>query len=267
MPIDINNLRAEKGGDPEKWREHCRKRFKPVELVDRVIALDADWRRAQFELEQVRKEVGAQQKRVAELKKGGAAKAAEADAAVAAMADLKASVPAHEAAADAVKEQLERELAKVPNEVDPSVPVSKNEDDNVVVRQWGECATREGLLNHHELLAMIDGYEAERGVGVAGHRAYFLKGVGLLLNQALINYGLSFLMAREYTPLQPPFFMNKEAMAGIAQLEDFDEQLYKVRAGAGPGGGGLASAIGCGRSHAFLRTTHPTGPVRRRRRR
>ncbi len=63
---------------------------------------------------------------------------------------------------------------------------------------------------------------------MAGHRGYFLKGPGLLLNQALINYGLSFLGARDYTPLQPPFFMNRDAMAGVAQLSDFDEQLYKV---------------------------------------
>ena len=231
MPIDINLIRADKGGNPEAWREHCRKRFKPEALVDNVIALDQDWRKAQFALEQLRRDIGVQQKAVAELKKAGAAKAAEADAAVAAMAGLKARVPTLEAEADAVKARLEKELDKIPNEVDASVPVSKNEDDNAVVRQWGECATKDGLLNHHELLAMIDGYEAERGVGVAGHRAYFLKGVGLLLNQALINYGLSFLMAREYTPLQPPYFMNKEAMAGIAQLEDFDEQLYKVNCG------------------------------------
>ena len=214
---------------------HC---SKPVELVDNVIALDVEWRKLQFGLEQARKEIGAQQKAVAELKKAGAPKAAEADAAIAAMAALKASVPALEAGVEDVKSRLERELNKVPNEVDPSVPVSKNEDDNAVVRAWGECATREGLLNHHELLHMIDGYEPERGVGVAGHRAYFLKGLGLLLNQALINFGLAFLMKRSYTPLQPPFFMNKEAMAGIAQLEDFDEQLYKVHCG----GGGSAAA-------------------------
>jgi seryl-tRNA synthetase len=65
-------------------------------------------------------------------------------------------------------------------------------------------------------------------VAVSGHRGYFLTGMGLLLNQALINYGLAFLMEREYVPVQPPYMMNKEAMAGIAQLEDFDEQLYKV---------------------------------------
>ena len=204
-----------------------------MELVDNVIALDVEWRKRNFELEQCRKDVGAQQKAVAELKKAGAAKAAEADAAVAAMGALKARIPVLEEGVDAIKAQLERELNKVPNEVDASVPVSKDEEHNVVVRQWGACETREGLLHHHELLAMIDGYEPERGVGVAGHRAYFLKGFGVLLNQALINYGLSFLLRRAYTPMQPPFFMNKEAMAGIAQLEDFDEQLYKVHCGSG----------------------------------
>jgi len=75
---------------------------------------------------------------------------------------------------------------------------------------------------------MIDGYEPEAGARIAGHRGYFLKGVGLLLNQALINYGLAFLTKRGYTCLHTPFFMNKDVMAKTAQLADFDEQLYKV---------------------------------------
>jgi seryl-tRNA synthetase len=63
-----------------------------------------------------------------------------------------------------------------------------------------------------------------------GHvsRGYYLIGDGVLLNQALINYGLSFLLPRGYTPLQTPFFMNKEAMSAVAQLAQFDEELYKV---------------------------------------
>ena len=123
----------------------------------------------------------------------------------------------------------DKALDAVPNELDPTVPVSKDEKDNIIVAMHGTCrASEPSLLHHHELLAMIDGYESERGVAVAGHRAYFLKGVGVLLNQALINYGLAFLSAHGYTPLQPPFFMNKEVMAGVAQLEDFAEQLYKV---------------------------------------
>jgi len=60
-----------------------------------------------------------------------------------------------------------------------------------------------------------------------------LQGCGVMLNQALINYGLSFLSTRGYTPLQPPFFMKKEIMAETAQLSEFDEALYKVVAGDG----------------------------------
>jgi seryl-tRNA synthetase len=123
----------------------------------------------------------------------------------------------------------DKKVGHIGNIVHESVPVSNNEDDNKVVATWGEkkspCAKP---LHHHELLWMIDGYEPQRGVDVAGHRAYFLKGAGVLLNQALINFGLAFLMRKSYTPIQPPFFMRKEVMSETAQLEEFDEALYKV---------------------------------------
>jgi seryl-tRNA synthetase len=66
------------------------------------------------------------------------------------------------------------------------------------------------------------------GADVAGGRGYFLKGNGVLLNQALINFGLAFLGMRGYTPMQTPFFMRKEIMGKCAQLAQFDEELYKV---------------------------------------
>jgi seryl-tRNA synthetase len=71
--------------------------------------------------------------------------------------------------------------------------------------------------------------EFDRGQSIAGHRGYFLKGVGVLLNQALINYGLSFLSNYNYTPLQPPFFMKQSIMKETCQLSDFEENLYKVQ--------------------------------------
>ena len=88
---------------------------------------------------------------------------------------------------------------------------------------------KKDCLSHHEVLARIEGYEPERGAKIVGHRGYFLKRWGVYLNQALINYGLEFL-EREggYTPLQTPQFMNKDYMAKTAQLEQFDEELYKV---------------------------------------
>jgi seryl-tRNA synthetase len=83
-------------------------------------------------------------------------------------------------------------------------------------------------LTHDDLLWRIDGYEPTRGQNVAGHRAYFLKNAGVLLNQALINYAFAFLSKRNYGILQPPFFMKKDVMSTIAQFDDFDEQLYKL---------------------------------------
>lgn len=63
---------------------------------------------------------------------------------------------------------------------------------------------------------------------MAGGRGFYLKGAGLLLNQALINFGLQFLVKRNYEPMQTPFFMRKDIMGKCAQLAQFDEELYKV---------------------------------------
>lgn len=93
--------------------------------------------------------------------------------------------------------------------------------ENVVVEKR-DC------LSHHEVLTRLDGYDPERGVKIVGHRGYCLTGYGLFLNLALVNYGLEFLFNKGYKPNQPPHFMLKDAMAKTAQLEQFDEELYKV---------------------------------------
>ena len=68
------------------------------------------------------------------------------------------------------------------------------------------------------------------GAKIAGHRGFFLTNDGVDLNQALVSYGLDFLRKKGYKKIQPPFFMNKEQMGKTAQLEQFDEELYKVTA-------------------------------------
>lgn len=90
------------------------------------------------------------------------------------------------------------------NIVHDSVPVSNNEDNNSVIRTWGNKSSIKvnstlGACHHHEILSMIDGYDAKRGSKIAGHRGYFLKGYGQLLNMALCSYGLQFLMKKGYT--------------------------------------------------------------------
>ena len=134
---------------------------------------------------------------------------------------------------EACDKEVQSKLRKIGNIVHQTVPVSNDEKDNGIVKLWGELRKdTESLKHHHELLHMLDAYDLPRGVGVAGHRGYFLKGVGVLLNLAVINYGIEFLRKRNYTALQTPFFMNKGVMAHTAQLEQFDEELYKVVGGA-----------------------------------
>lgn len=224
MPIDINRLRKERGGDPDAVRADQQKRFMDVDLVDKVVALDEEWRRKQGEVETISMKMNALQAQIKELSKAKQDFKAISDERKA----LAALLPEQKKEADALKLVVDAELTKIGNTVGDDVPISNNEDDNVVVKQWGTPIQKEGLHFHHEVLHRIDGYEPERGVNVAGHRAYFLTGYGFLLEQALMSYATAFLMKNQYKMLKPPFFMNKEMMSAVAQLDDFDEQLYKV---------------------------------------
>ena len=132
-------------------------------------------------------------------------------------------------------EILTSTYSKIGNIVHESVPISNDEANNKVESTWGTVDKSfvipnkgvPGKAHHHEILEWIDGYDPKRGNKIAGHKGYFLKGPGFLLNQALQLYGIHFLQEREFLPIQPPYFMKKDVMAETAQLDDFDEQLYK----------------------------------------
>ncbi|PWA61360.1 Seryl-tRNA synthetase [Artemisia annua] len=222
--LDINLFREEKGYNPEIIRESQRRRFKPVEIVDEIILLDREWRQRQFELEQLRKYFNKLNKEVAKLRiSGGDASAKMQDA-----DRNKDSIAAKDAEVQEAKAALFEKLEKVGNLVHDSVPVSKDEENNAVVRTWGEKRVEPKLKNHVDLVELLEIADLKKGANVAGGRGYYLKGVGVRLNQALINFGLDFLEKKGYTALQTPFFMRKDIMAKCAQLAQFDEELYKV---------------------------------------
>jgi seryl-tRNA synthetase len=163
--------------------------------------------------------------------------------------ELKAGVAAAEAAAATAEKARDAELGGIGNIVHESVPTSADEADNAVVSTWGQPRSPpttggpEGgpLLSHVDLVARLDIVDLEAGVSVAGGRGYFLKREGVLLNQALIQAALAHGVLRGATPIQTPFLMTASAMAGCAQLSQFDEELYKV-----PGGSTAARGLGGG---------------------
>lgn len=229
--LDINLFRVEKGGNPELIRESQRRRNASVELVDEIIALDQQWIKLRFEVDEMNKEARQLQNQIAEKMKAKE----DASALVAERAEVNKRKDERTLLMDETEKLRNKKLVTVGNIVHDSVVVSKDEKDNDVVRFWWpegqEPKKLEGGLAHHQILARLEGYDPERGAKVVGHRGYFLRGVGVRLNQALINYGMDFLTKRGYTLLQTPFMMLKEQMGKCAQLEDFDEQLYKVTTG------------------------------------
>lgn len=225
--IDLFDFVTDRGGDPKKIKESQRRRYAPEEAVDEVIAMYEEARRARYEVSQINSELNALQKEIGKRKKN---KENASD-----LMEQKGALENRKREAEelAVKKELQRDrkIGMIGNYVHDSVPVSNNEDDNALIRTWAPenvTVEKRNCLSHHEVLTRLDGYDPERAVKIVGHRGYCLTGYGLFLNLALVNYGLEFLFNKGYRPNQPPQFMLREWMAKTAQLEQFDEELYKV---------------------------------------
>ncbi|KAL1534744.1 serine--tRNA ligase [Salvia divinorum] len=222
--LDINLFREEKGGDPEKIRESQRRRFADVKIVDEVIELDKAWRQRQFLLDGLKAHRNKMSKEMARLKISGG----DANEFKGSLDENKELTAQKEAEVQEALTALQLKLGSIGNLVHDSVPVDNNEDNNVVIRSWGEKRIEPKLKDHVELVELLGIADLKKGANVAGSRGYYLKGDGVWLNQALINFGLDFLEKRRYTLLQTPVFMRKDIMARCAQLAEFDDQLYKV---------------------------------------
>ncbi|CDO91983.1 unnamed protein product [Kluyveromyces dobzhanskii CBS 2104] len=233
--LDITQFIEEKGGNPDLIRKSQLARGAKVEIVDEIIADYKEWVKTRFQVDELNKQLNKVQKEIG-LKFKNKEDATEL------LAEKDRIVAEKKALSDREQEedkQLRSKVNQVGNIVHPSVVVSNDEENNELVRSWkpehikevAQIATATGAeakLSHHEILLRLDGYDPERGVKITGHRGYFFRNYGVFLNQALINYGLSFMASKGYTPLQAPVMMNKDIMAKTAQLSEFDEELYKV---------------------------------------
>jgi seryl-tRNA synthetase len=120
-------------------------------------------------------------------------------------------------------------LKSIGNILHPSVPVGPNDDSNIEIYRSNINTPLVGkILPHYELLAKIDCVDYKAGSDIAGNRGYFLKGACVFLSQALQHLSLNLLDEQNYQPVQTPYFMKAEVMAEVAQLSQFDEELYKI---------------------------------------
>ncbi|RUS86079.1 hypothetical protein EGW08_006172 [Elysia chlorotica] len=250
MVLDLELFRADKGGDPAKIKENQKKRFKDTALVDKVVEHDTEWRKVRHNADLLNKlknvcskEIGEKMKKKEPVGDDSPVPAEVLDNILDLTQDnlkpltvnqikkVRVSIDEQMKQNDAKLQQHETDrneaLKEIGNILHESCIISNDEDENGVERTFGDTETKK-KYSHVDLVVMIDGADNERGSVTAGGRGYYLKGPLVFMEQALINLAMSMLHTKGYVPLYTPFFMRKEVMQEVAQLSQFDEELYKV---------------------------------------
>ncbi len=209
---------------PELVRAGAARKGEPAP-VDELLALDQERRRLVGEEEGLRAE---QRQRSADV--GRRARAGEPGAGTTELARLKSRVQALEARRQAVDAELDRLLLLVPNVPHPSVPDGAGDDDNVVVRTWGEPRRFDFTPRpHYELGERLGFFDFERAVKLAGSRFALLRGPGARLERALTSLMLD-LATREhgYEEVAPPYMVHRACMVGTGNLPKFEADAFHV---------------------------------------
>ncbi|KAL9656281.1 hypothetical protein ABK040_007894 [Willaertia magna] len=262
--LDINLFREYKGANPELIRESQRRRYADVNAVDNVIKLDEEWRNISSRANKLKsftntisKEVGKRMKKkealgdsneipeefLQDIDRFFTKEALEQGSLnpltitqLRAYSTHISEVFVKQAEKEAKDKEKERDeaLFKIGNIVHETCVVSDDEDNNGIVKLWGTPREKEDkeegftLKKHVDIMKELGCLATEEATVVGGGRAYYLMGEMVRMNLALQNYAIDFLCKKGYTPIYTPFFMTKEAMKKVAQLEQFDEELYKV---------------------------------------
>ena len=218
--LDIKLFRE----NPELIIDSEKKRFRDPSNVEKVMEYDTLWRKGEKKLNSLRSEKNKLSKSFKKAKQEG---------------NLDEVIARSKEVASEIKELTSKNADylklrddyryKVGNIIDEDVPISDTEDDNVVVKTYGEIPEYDfELLNHVDLINKIDGADLETAADIAGARFYYLKRDILHLNLALIQFALSELENEGYIPMQTPFFVKGEVAAETSELGEFEETLYKV---------------------------------------
>lgn len=223
--IDIKFLRE----NPEAVKENIRKKFQDqkLELVDEVISLDAESRRTQQEADDLRanrnkisKEIGALmgqgKKEEAELKKQEVANNAKR------LAEL-------EEKENQLQEKITKIMMTIPNIIDASVPIGRDDTENVEIKKYGEPIIPDFEVPYHtDIMEKFDGIDLDSARKVAGNGFYYLMGDIARLHSAVISYARDFMINRGFTYCVPPFMIRSSVVTGVMSFAEMDAMMYKI---------------------------------------
>ncbi len=223
--IDIKFLRE----NPEAVKENIRKKFQEqkLPLVDEVIALDAEVRAAQQEADDIRAKRNKISKEIGALMAQG--KKEEAEAKKAEVAAGAARLSELEAKETDLREKIKKDMMTIPNIIDPSVPIGKDDTENVEIQKYGDPVVPDFEIPYHtEIMERFHGIDMDAAGRVAGNGFYYLMGDIARLHSAVIAYARDFMIGRGFTYCVPPFMIRSNVVTGVMSFAEMDAMMYKI---------------------------------------
>ena len=223
--IDLKFLRE----NPEVVKQNIRNKFQDhkLPLVDEVIALDTERRATQQAADDLKAKRNSISKQIGALMgQGKKAEAEEIKKEVAAFGDELAELEKKQAE---LEEEVKKRMMVIPNIIDPSVPIGKDDSENVEVQRFGEPVVPDFEIPYHtDIMEKLHGIDLDAARRVAGNGFYYLMGDIARLHSAIISYARDFMINRGFTYCIPPFMIRSEVVTGVMSFAEMDAMMYKI---------------------------------------
>ena len=223
--IDLKFLRE----NPEVVKQNIRNKFQDqkLPLVDEVIELDSQRRATQQQADDLKQKRNTISKQIGALMaQGKKEEAEEAKKEVAAFGDELAALEKKQAE---LEEEVKKRMMVIPNIIDPSVPIGKDDSENVEIQRFGEPKVPDFEIPYHtEIMEKLHGIDLDAARRVAGNGFYYLMGDIARLHSAVIAYARDFMIDRGFTYCVPPFMIRSEVVTGVMSFAEMDAMMYKI---------------------------------------
>ena len=223
--LDLKFLRE----NPDVVKQNIKNKFQDskLDLVDEVIALDLESRTAKQEADTLRSERNKISKQIGGLMaQGKKAEAEEMKAQVTRDSEKLSNLEAKEAE---LEEKIKKIMMVIPNIIDPSVPIGKDDSENVEVKRYGEPVVPDFEIPYHtEIMEKFNGIDLDSARKVAGNGFYYLMGDIARLHSAVISYARDFMIERGFTYCIPPFMIRSDVVTGVMSFAEMEAMMYKI---------------------------------------
>lgn len=223
--IDIKFLRE----NPDAVKENIRKKFQDnkLPLVDEVIELDNQRRTAQQQADSLRADRNKYSKQIGALM--GQGKKEEAEKMKQLVTEKSDELAKLEILENELAEKIKKDMMTIPNIIDESVPIGKDDSENVEVQKYGEPFVPDFEIPYHtEIMEKLNGIDLDSARRVAGNGFYYLMGDIARLHSAVISYARDFMIDRGFTYCVPPFMIRSDVVTGVMSFAEMDSMMYKI---------------------------------------